>query len=269
MQSFYEHKVVWVTGASSGIGAALVMQLAQFNLKLVISARREEELIKLKAQCSALKAEIFVLPFDLSKLDSFQAITDKITEKYGRIDVLFNNGGISQRSKLNETPIEVDRKIMEVNFFANIYLCKLVLPIMLKQKYGHFVVTSSLSGKFGFYNRSVYSASKHALHGFYESLFLENRDNGIHVTMVCPGSIKTNIALSALNKEGNASAIADDRLDNGMDAATCAKKMIRAAANKKKEVFIGKSEIIPVFLKRFFPFLFWQLMYKLKPQQRK
>jgi short-subunit dehydrogenase len=267
MQSFYEHKVVWVTGASSGIGAALVLQLAQYNLKLIISARREEELIKLKMQCNALKADILILPFDLSMLESFQSITEKIIKEFGRIDVLFNNGGISQRSRVNETPIEVDRKIMEVNFFANIYLSKLVLPIMLKQKYGHFVVTSSLSGKFGFYDRSAYAASKHALHGFYESLYLENREHGIAVTMVCPGSIKTNIALAALDKDGNASNLIDERLQKGMEAKTCANNIITAVAKKKKEVVIGKSEIIPVFLKRFFPALFWQLMYKLKPQQ--
>lgn len=266
MQGFYEHKVIWITGASSGIGAALVLKLAQYPSKIIISGRREAELNHVKEQCRSLPAEIFVLHFDLNDIDSFHTVADKVIEKFGRIDLLFNNGGLSQRSTVKETPLHVDRKIMEVNFFANIQLSKLVLPIMLKQKYGHFVVTSSLSGKFGFYERSAYAASKHALHGFYESLFLENRDSGIHITMVCPGSIKTNIAMAALNKEGQAAAAIDERLEKGMEAGVCAQKIIRAVAKGKKEVVIGKSEVIPVYLKRFIPALFWRLMYSLKPQ---
>ena len=265
MHQFYEHKVVWITGASSGIGAALVLALSQFKLKLIISARRAAELNKLKEQCSAMPAEIVVLPFDLSNIDSFESVVEQAVQKFGRIDLLFNNGGVSQRSLTKETPLPVDRKIMEVNFFANIQLSKLVLPFMLKQHYGHFIVTSSLSGKFGFYERSAYAASKHALHGFYESLFLENRTQGIRVTMLCPGSIKTSIALAALNKDGLPAAAADARLDNGMDASACAQKIIIAVAKEKKEVLIGKSELIPAYLKRFLPALFWQLMYKLKP----
>lgn len=265
MRQFYEHKIIWITGASSGIGAALVLQLAQFKLKLIISARREAELNKLKEQCSSMPAEIVVLPFDLSNIATFESVVEQALQQFGKIDLLFNNGGVSQRSLAKETPLLVDRKMMEINFFANIQLSKLLLPSMLKQHYGHFVVTSSISGKFGFYERSAYAASKHALHGFYESLYLENKDQGIRITMVCPGSIKTNIALAALNKEGLPAAAADARLDNGMEASACAQKIISAVAKEKKEVLIGKSELIPAYLKRFLPALFWQLMYKLKP----
>ena len=265
MHQFYEHKIIWITGASSGIGAALVLQLAQFKLKLIISARREAELNKLKEQCSSMPAEIVVLPFDLSNIASFESVVEQALQQFGKIDLLFNNGGVSQRSLAKETPLLVDRKMMEINFFANIQLSKLVLPSMLKQQYGHFIVTSSLSGKFGFYERSAYAASKHALHGFYESLYLENKDQGIRITMLCPGSIKTNIALFALNKEGLPASAADARLDKGMEASACAQKIISAVAKEKKEVLIGKSELIPAYLKRFLPALFWQLMYKLKP----
>jgi short-subunit dehydrogenase len=265
MHSFYKHKVVWITGASSGIGAAIALQLAKYDLKLIISARRESELLKIKQMAMGQPAEILVLPFDLTQLDAHQTAVDTIIQNYSRIDILFNNGGISQRSLAAETPLSVDRKIMEVNFFANTHLSKMVLPFMRSQKYGHLVVTSSLSGKFGFYERSAYAASKHALHGFYESLYLENKDIGIKVTILCPGSIKTNIALAALNKEGLPAASADARLDKGMEATECAQKIISAVAKEKKEVLIGKSELIPVYLKRFLPVLFWQLMYKLKP----
>jgi len=153
MHQFYEHKIIWITGASSGIGAALVLQLAQFKLKLIISARREAELNKLKEQCSSMPAEIVVLPFDLSNIATFESVVEQALQQFGKIDLLFNNGGVSQRSLAKETPLLVDRKMMEINFFANIQLSKLVLPSMLKQQYGHFIVTSSLSGKFGFYEQ--------------------------------------------------------------------------------------------------------------------
>lgn len=265
MHQFYRDKVVWITGASSGIGAALAYELAHFEIKLIISARRYQELQDLKEKCNSLPAEIYILPFDLLALDNFESLTNQVISKHGRIDILFNNGGISQRSLLSETPIEVDRKIMEINFFANIKLSKCVLPFMLKQNYGHLVITSSLSGKFGFYERSAYAASKHALHGFYESLFLENRTQGIRMTMVCPGSIKTDIAQFALNKEGLPANAKDGRLEKGMEASVCAQSIIQAVAKEKLEVLVGKSEIIPVYLKRFFPMLFWKLMYKLRP----
>lgn len=264
MQQFYEHKVVWITGASSGIGAAIALQLAQFKTKLIISARSTTELNKIKAQCNSMPAEIVVLPFDLSQIDAFENIVAQALQHFGKIDLLFNNGGLSQRSLAKETSLLVDRKIMEINFFANIQLSKLLLPSMLKQQYGHLIITSSISGKFGFYERSAYAASKHALHGFYESLFLENKDQGIRVTILCPGSIKTNIALAALNKDGLPAKAVDARLDKGMEARLCAQKIITAVAKEKKEVLIGKSEIIPVYLKRFFPSIFWQLMYKLR-----
>lgn len=267
MHQYFNDKVIWITGASSGIGAALVNELSRYHVKLIISSRREKELIQLKEKCSLFPAEIVVLPFDLSVIDSFENVVEIAMSKFGKVDILFNNGGVSQRSYANETPLSVDRKIMEINFFANIQLSKLVLPLMIQQKFGHFVVTSSLSGKFGFYERSAYAASKHALHGFYESLFLENKKDGVKVTMVCPGSIKTNIALSALNKDGNAAALNDKRLENGMTAELCARKIITAVAKNKKEVIIGNSEIIPVYLKRYIPYLFWQLMYKLSPQR--
>jgi short-subunit dehydrogenase len=267
MHQYFHDKVIWITGASSGIGAALLHELSQYRAKIIISARRENELRKMMEQCKSSNAEIMLLPFDLSKTNLIPEIAAQVIANFGRIDILFNNGGISQRSLVADTALEVDRKLMEINFFANVQLSKSVLPVMLQHNFGHLVVTSSLSGKFGFYERSAYAASKHALHGFYESLFLENRHNGIHITLVCPGSIKTDIALSALNKDGLPAMAKDRRLEQGMDAAVCAKKILNAVAAQKKEVLIGKLEIIPAYLKRFLPALFWRLMYRLKPEQ--
>ncbi|MCC6252761.1 MAG: SDR family oxidoreductase [Bacteroidia bacterium] len=267
MENYYNGKVIWITGASSGIGCAIAEKLSSCNSTIIISARRENELQNLKSRLSGKQAQFHVLAFDLYDLNSFKSLTDSIIQQFGRIDILFNNGGISQRSLALETGLETDRKLMEVNYFSNIYLSKCVLPYMLKQKFGHIAVTSSISGKFGFYYRSGYAASKHALHGFYESLYLENKDQGLYITMICPGSINTPIAQNALDKDGNSSGQQDERLEKGMDSRLCAVQIIKAVAAQKKEVLIGNEELIPVYLKRFFPALFWKIIVKVKPKK--
>lgn len=265
MTNFYNNKVIWITGASSGIGKGLVEVLSQYNVTLVISARRESELQSVLNAYKNKSAKIHILAFDLLAINDFKAHTASIIEQFGRIDILFNNGGISQRSLAIETPLEVVRKLMEINFFSNIQLAKSVLPFMLAQKRGIIAVTSSISGKFGYCQRSGYAASKHALHGYYESLYLENRLQGIHITMICPGSIKTNISYNAINKEGLSTGVAEERLELGMDATACAKQIIIAVAKNKKEVLIGKKELIPVYLKRYVPALFWRIIQNIKP----
>lgn len=265
MSSFYHNKIIWITGASSGIGKALVEVLSQHSATLIISSRRTSELEKVLTEFSNRKAKIHVLAFDLLSINDIEKHTKSIISQFGRIDVLFNNGGISQRSLVVETSLEIDRKLMEVNYFSNIYLTKCVLPYMIAQKSGNIAVTSSISGKFGYYLRSGYSASKHALHGFYESLYLENRSEGINVTMICPGSIKTSISENAISKDGTANNLSEERLTKGMDAVKCAQKIIEAVAKNKKEVIIGKSEVIPVYLKRYFPALFWWIIQRVKP----
>lgn len=265
MTNFYNNKVIWITGASSGIGKGLVEVLSQYAVTLVISARRESELQNVLHENKNKSAKIHILAFDLLAIDDFKAHTASIVEQFGRIDILFNNGGISQRSLAIETPLEIDRKIMEVNYFSNIELTKCVLPFMLAQKRGIIAVTSSISGKFGYYQRSGYAASKHALHGYYESLYLENRLQGIHVTMICPGSIKTNISHNAINKEGQPTGVSEERLEKGMDAVACAQQIVSAVAKNKKEVLIGNKELIPVYLKRYLPSLFWRIIQSIKP----
>jgi short-subunit dehydrogenase len=133
---------------------------------------------------------------------------------------------------------------------------------MQAQKSGHVVVISSISGKFGFFLRSAYSASKHALFGFYESLLLEEEHNNIHVTMVCPGKINTNISLNALNGEGNSHGVMDHNQETGMSAEECVRQMYIAVEKKKKEVLIGNKEILAVKIKRLLPRLFWKIIKK-------
>jgi len=259
--SDFKNKVVWITGASSGIGKALAMQLSAAGAKVVLSARNKAALDEVAAQFP----NAFVLPLDLASSANFPELTQQILAQYGRIDFLINNGGNSQRATANETSLEVARHLMEVNYFGPIALTKAVLPVMQKQGTGHIVVLSSIAGKFGFYLRSSYSAAKHALHGFFDSLRLEEEKNGISVTIVCPGKINTNMSLNALKADGTAHAKMDRSQGEGMPADECARQIIAAVVAKKEEVLIGGKEILAVKIKRFAPKLFGKIIRKQSP----
>lgn len=252
-----QNKVVWITGASSGIGEALVKLFSANGAKIVLSARREDELIRVKNAALLGEEQCMIIPFDLSDSKNANELAKKVIAKYGRIDILINNGGISQRSLASETSFEVYRRIMEVNFFGTIALTKAVLPYMIAQNSGNIVAMSSLMGKVGFYNRTGYAASKHALHGFFDSLRMEILDHNIKVLLVCPGYVKTNISLNALNSTGKAHAIMDSNQENGMSAEECAAAIIKGIQNNKKEIILGGKEVVAVWIKRFFPGLFF------------
>lgn len=258
----FTNKIVWITGASSGIGEALALAFAQRGAKLVLSARRREELARVAKICGEEKC--MILPLDLSDTSGVDQLTAQVLAHYGRIDFLVNNGGISQRALAKDAPIEIDRKIMEVNFFGQVALTKSVLPHMLKQKSGHIIVMSSISGKFGFYLRTAYAASKHALHGFFESLRLENEADGIKVTIAVPGKIQSNISLHALKSDGTAHSVMDKSQEQGMPAAECARIILDAVAAGKEEILVGGKEIKAVWLKRHFPGWFGRVIRKQK-----
>lgn len=260
MGTYFTDKVVWVTGASSGIGEELCKQLDNQQAQLILSARNTEKLEVLNSQLTPGKH--LVMPLDLAKSDSFQSAVDEVIKRFGRIDVLINNGGLSQRATASETSLDIDRQIMEINYFGNVALTKTVLPYMRKQGGGQFVVLSSIAGKFGFYLRSAYSASKHALHGFYESLALEEASNNVFVTLVCPGKINTNISMHALNASGEQHGVMDHNQETGMPVDQCVQQILKATQNKNKEVLIGNKEILAVYIKRFFPRLFWRIIKK-------
>ena len=259
----FKNKVIWITGASSGIGKELAIQLAKLDGKLILSARNMEALEKLKLDLKNSDNHT-VLQMDLAENNHFDDLSQRVIEKYHRIDYLFNSGGISQRGEAAKTKMEVDRRIMEVNYFGNIALTKAVLPYMQEQKEGHIVVTSSIAGKFGFFLRSAYAASKHALHGFYESLLLEEEKNNIAVTIVCPGKINTPISKSALTEDGTNHGEMDHNQATGMSVEECVKQILKATAKKKKDVLIGNKEILAAKIKRFSPALFWKIIRKQK-----
>ena len=254
-------KVIWITGASSGIGLALARLAAQEGAKLVLSARNEQALQELKSELPNSEHHI-VRVLDLEDSSNFRQLVVDVVEHYGQIDYLFNNGGISQRSSAHDTPLDIDRRIMEINYFGNIALAKAVLPVFRSQKSGHYLIISSIAGKFGFFLRSAYSASKHALHGFYESLMLEEESNGIKVTIACPGKINTPISTNAINEKGEKHGVMDHNQSTGMPAEICAHQLIDAVLANKKEVLVGNKEIKAVQLKRFMPKIFWKVIKK-------
>jgi len=262
----FNNKTVWIIGASSGIGKALAFDFAKLNTKLVISSRQVEELNKIQLECLKHSPNCSVIPLDLEQNSNYEHKVKEVIQKYKTIDYLIINGGISQRSFAAETPIEIDRKLMEVNYFGNIAITKAVLPQMIQQHSGHIVTVSSIVGKFGFPLRSAYSASKHALHGFYETLRLEHWNDNINVTIVIPGRIKTNISINALTKNGEKHAEMDAGQNEGISAEACSNQIIRAIQKNKKEVLIGGKELIMVHLRKWFPFLFYKIAHNINTQ---
>ena len=259
-----DKKIVWVTGASSGIGKALALRYNEKGWFVILSSRKEPALKAVQDELKFPENSAIEL-LDLEQSSQFASISAKVVSAYGAIDILINNGGISQRGEAFDTSLEVDRKIMEINYFGNIALTKAVLPYMRKQKNGHIVVISSIAGKFGFYLRSAYAASKHALQGFYESVLLEEAKNNIHVTLVYPGKINTPISLSAINAEGKAHGVMDHNQETGMPAEECADIIVKAVEKRKKSILVGNKEIKAVYIKRFWPSLFWKIIKKQKP----
>jgi dehydrogenase/reductase SDR family protein 7B len=249
------NKVVWITGASSGIGEALVYQYNQMGAKLILSARNRDELFRVKNQCKS-PVNVHVLSLDLEKTDT---LADKAVEAmriYGHIDLLINSGGISQRALALETTHHTEERIMNINFWGTVSLSKAILPRMIENGGGKIVCISSLVGKFGTPLRSAYAASKHALHGYFDSLRAEVFDKNIQIIMVCPGFIKTNVSLNALTGPGTPQNTMDTAQENGMPAKECAEKIVEAIKKNKEEVYIGGKEVKGILMKRLFPLRF-------------
>jgi short-subunit dehydrogenase len=252
MESF-SGKIVWITGASSGIGEALVHAFANLGATIILTARREQELKRVQQEAKLNDENSFILPLDLYHTEHIADSVEQIKKKFGTIDILVCNAGVVQRFAVKDSTIEVDRQIMELNFFAVTALTKSVLPIMLEKKSGHIVVISSVMGKVAIPNRSMYAASKHALHGFFDALRAEVFRDNIGVTVVCPGYVKTNISIHAINADGNQYGKMDKGQEHGMPPEKCANGIINAVRKNKDEVFIGGKEIRVILLKRFFP----------------
>jgi dehydrogenase/reductase SDR family member 7B len=254
---------IWITGASSGIGEALVYAAAEEAGKIIISSRKKETLEKVKSQCpAAVQEKIHILDLDLEDLESLPGKAKEVLDQHGFVDIIIHSGGVSQRSLVKETQLSVDQRIMNINFFGSVALTKALLPFMLEKKKGHFVAISSLVGKFGTPYRSAYAASKHALHGFFDSLRYEHWQDQIQVSIICPGFIKTQVSVNALTGDGQPLNEMDNAQANGMSPEECAKSILSAIEKNKSEVYIGGREVMGIYVKRFFPKLFNKIIRK-------
>ena len=262
----FSQKTVWITGASSDIGKACAEEFAKEGATLILTALEEDLLEEVKTQCVKNGAsDVYLLPFDLSNLGKLDELAEKAWNIFGRIDILYNNAGVSQRASTVETEMKVIHKVMDLNYFAPVILTKNILPKMLVRGAGQLVITTSIAGKFGFPLRSAYCSSKHALYGFFETIQAEYFAQNIRVTIVCPGRVQTNISRYALEKDGTPHGKLDEGQAGGVSSETAAKQIVRAVYKQKREVFVGKKELLMVYIKRFFPALAAKMARKLKP----
>lgn len=254
MNTYFNGKTVWITGASSGIGEALVFELAtKTTARIILSSRKEEQLEVIAQQAGLAQNRYAVLPLDLYNYKDMPSVAAKAVEKFGSIDILINNAGLSQRSLAMETDIEVDKRLIEVDYIGTVALTKATVPYMIKNGGGQVAVVSSLMGVFGAPMRSGYAGAKHALHGFFDALRAELYKEKILITIICPGFIQTNISMNAVTGDGSSQGTMDDATSKGMPVHIFARKMLDAIEKKKYQKAIGGKEVLGIFLKRFFP----------------
>ncbi len=256
-------KIIWITGASSGIGEALAKELSNRGNTLILSARRVELLEKVKRECGNPEEITHIIPLDLEQRDSLSPLYQSVVKSIGIPDVLINNAGIGQHGKIIDMPFEVEKKIMDINFYGQILLTKTILPDFLQRKSGAIITISSIVGKFGSPYLGIYSASKHALQGYFESLREEVYDQGIDVHLVYPGFINTEVTLNSLTTEGKPLKKNSKAQEKGMSPSIFAKKLRQKVEAGKKSFLIGKWEIYSVYLKSAFPSMFFWLMRKM------
>lgn len=262
----FKGQTVWITGASSGIGEALAMKMAAEGASLILSARRQEELERVKDSCAAhpVAGQIMVLPLDVTDEAAMPGAVAAARDFTGRIDMLINNAGISQRSLCIDTDMDTYRRLFEVDVFGQIALTKQVLPIMIEQKSGHMAVTASVAGKIGVKQRTGYCAAKHAMMGFFDALRAEVAEHGIKVTTITPGFIRTNIAKYALKGDGTEFNKVDQNIAGGMDVDKAADVIMRGFHKGRKEIPVGEGrEMQALLLKRLFPNKLFKLVEKM------
>jgi short-subunit dehydrogenase len=261
----FNGKIVWITGASSGIGEALVYDFVNRGATVIASSNEPGELEKVKNNCGINAERVTCLPFDLSDTSSVNSLVDEQLKKCGKVDYLLNIGGISQRATIVDTPLWLDRKIMEINYFGTIALTKAVLPYMIRNRSGHILATSSISGRFGFPLRSAYSASKQAIHGFFETLHIENQENNVRASVIIPGRVRTKISYRALDGEGKEQGKMDKGLEAGISPEKAARMIIRGIIRNRREILVGSSELIMLYIRKYLPSLFFRLAGRIRP----
>lgn len=258
----FQDRVIWLTGASSGIGEALAYALARAGARLVLSSRRAEELERVRGRCERPDDHL-ALPLDLMRPETFATAVAAVVKRFGRIDVLLNNGGVSQRGLAADTTPEIERMLMEVNYFGPVGLTKAVLPTLRAQRAGTIVVVSSVMGYLGTPGRSTYAAAKHALHGYFDSLRAEVWRDGVRVMLACPGYVRTAVSANALGPRGETRAPTAESHRTGISAERCAAVILRGLATGREEIYIGR-EVYAIYLQRLVPRLVSKVMRRMR-----
>lgn len=259
--SYYQGKTIWITGASSGIGEATAKALSQEGANVILSARRKEELQRVKRACSH-PDKVEILPLDLENHNQADEWVNQAWNFFEGIDILINNGGIGQYGPSLETKNEVERKIFEINYFGNVALSKAILPGMLKAGKGKIMVISSMAGKFGQANLAAYSASKAAVNLYYESLKEELYKTPVKIQVVSPGFIQTNVTINSLKPDGSKMQKNSPAQENGMPPHIFAKKLLKAMQKDKFHQYIGNKELLAIPLHTFAPGLLYKMLRK-------
>lgn len=251
--SHFKDKVIWITGASSGIGEEMCYQFSRLGAKLIISARNESRLHEVNNHLPVSPGSATVLSLDLDKVSDLEQKVEEAIATYGKVDYLINNAGMAVRDYAKDTNLEVDQMLMNINYFGAIALTKGLLPHFEERKFGHIVVMSSLSGKHGVPKLAAYAAPKHALHGFYETLRSELIDSGINITILVPGIIKTDITAHAVVGSGESYGQIQQAFRNAYPVDKAVSKMIKAIQKRKEEYYVGGSEGITLWINRISP----------------
>lgn len=256
---------IWITGASSGIGEAMALHWASAGTTLILSGLTNEQLEPVAGKCEKKGAKVHIISFDLTREEEITEAANKVQTLIPKIDILANVGGIGQRSLIIETPSEVSHRIMDTDFWGHVNVTRHILPFMVKTGGGHIVVMSSLSGLFGFPQRSLYCAAKHALHGYFETLRLEHHKDKINVLMVCPGRVKTSFSYGALTATGDKHGKMDKGQANGVSVEYCAARIDKAVKRNKKQILVGRKELLMAYFKRYTPWLFYWIALRIDP----
>lgn len=256
----FQGKVVVITGASSGIGLACAEAFAKRGARLVLAARQEGKLLELTETFRKWNTEVLAVATDVSRENDCKALIDRAYVRFGRIDVLINNAGISMRALFVDLDLDVIRKVMDTNFWGAVYCTKYALPYLLESK-GSIVGMSSIAGKKGLPGRTGYSASKFALEGFLETLRIENLKKGLHVLVACPGFTASNIRNSALSKDGNAQGESPREESKMMKPEEVAEAIAQAIIQRKRDLVLTSQGKLTVFLNKFFPAWVDRLVY--------
>jgi len=262
----YKGKVVWITGASSGIGEYTAYRFAKDGAKLILTARKKDVLDTVAAKCKSLGAEdTCVLPCDLGNLDVLEDLANNAWEAFLGVDVFFANAGISQRCPTAEADMEIIRRVMDLDYYSPVIITKALLPKMLERGKGQLVCTSSIAGLFGSKHRCAYCSAKAALQRFFETIGAEYYDQGIRTTVIIPGRIRTNISLSALEAGGKAHGKMDPGQEKGISAEKSANTIYKAIAREKREQLTGGAELLMSYFKRFLPGLCFKISRGINP----